>query len=62
MGQISRLGLLLLLLLCLGCARPVPRVQEDAPPVADPRMLWQEETDTPSFYRVYQRFMEPWWL
>jgi hypothetical protein len=56
---------LLLLLLCLGCGRPVliaaPPVVE-APADPDPRQLWHEETDTPSFHRVYQRLMEPWWL
>ena len=53
----------LLLLLLLGCARTVgPQVVEEEPTVSDPRMLWQEETDAPSFHRLYQRFFEPWWL
>jgi outer membrane biogenesis lipoprotein LolB len=53
---------LLLLLLLLGCTRTVPMVPEEEPTPPDPRQLWQEEIDTPSFHRVYQRFFEPWWL
>jgi hypothetical protein len=51
-----------LLLLLLGCGRPVLSVPEEEPTTPDPRQLWQEETDAPSFQRVYQRFMEPHWL
>jgi hypothetical protein len=52
----------LLLLLLLGCARTVPMVREEEPTVSDPRTLWQEETDAPSFHRVSQRFYAPHWL
>jgi PBP1b-binding outer membrane lipoprotein LpoB len=52
----------LLALLLVGCARTLPPAVESETTAPDPRMLWQEETDAPSFHRVYQRFLEPSWL